>query len=90
MAIITIGIDLAKNVFAVHGVDETGKPVLVRPAVKRPALLELITKLPPALSNSDSQCRLSVSLFKHLEFRFVVDCGSGPIVDSHECPVLEI
>ena len=35
MAIITIGIDLAKNVFAVHGVDETGKPVLVRPAVKR-------------------------------------------------------
>ncbi len=37
MAIITIGIDLAKNVFAVHGVDETGKPVLVRPCVKRPA-----------------------------------------------------
>lgn len=31
MAIITIGIDLAKNVFAVHGVDEHGKPVLVRP-----------------------------------------------------------
>lgn len=34
MVIITIGIDLAKNVFAVHGVDETGKPVLVRPCVK--------------------------------------------------------
>ena len=49
MAIITIGIDLAKNVFAVHGVDETGKPVLVRPAVKRAALLELIAKLPPCL-----------------------------------------
>ena len=29
MAIITIGIDLAKNVFAVHGVDELGKPTLV-------------------------------------------------------------
>ena len=25
MAIVTVGIDLAKNVFAVHGVDETGK-----------------------------------------------------------------
>ena len=25
-----------------------------------------------------------------LNFRFVVDCGSGPIVDSHECPVPEI
>ena len=27
MAIVTIGIDLAKNVFAVHGVNEAGKPV---------------------------------------------------------------
>ena len=27
-------IDFAKNVFTVHGVDKTGKPVLVRPAVK--------------------------------------------------------
>ena len=49
MAIVTVGIDLAKNVFAVHGVDETGKPVLVRPAVKRAALPELIAKLPPCL-----------------------------------------
>ena len=49
MAIITIGIDLAKNVFAVHGVDECGKPALVRPNVKRDALLELIAKLPACL-----------------------------------------
>jgi hypothetical protein len=28
MTNITVGIDLAKNVFAVHGVDETGKPGL--------------------------------------------------------------
>ena len=27
MSIITVGIDLAKNVFAVHGVDDIGKPV---------------------------------------------------------------
>jgi transposase len=26
MNIITVGIDLAKNVFAVHGVDDNGKP----------------------------------------------------------------
>ena len=31
IAIVTVGIDLAKNVFAVDGVDETGKPALVRP-----------------------------------------------------------
>ena len=29
MAIITIGIDLAKSVFIVHGVDESGRPTLV-------------------------------------------------------------
>ena len=49
MAIITIGIDLAKNVFALHSVDEFGKPALVRPSVKRDALLEIIAKLPPCL-----------------------------------------
>jgi hypothetical protein len=33
--------------------------------------LTLHSNRPPALSTSDSQCRLSVSLFKQLEFRFV-------------------
>ncbi len=49
MAIVTVGIDLAKNVFAVHGVDETGKLALVRPDVARAKLLELIANLPPCL-----------------------------------------
>lgn len=47
MAIVFVGIDLAKNVFAVHGVDEAGKPALVRPAVLRAKLHELIAALPP-------------------------------------------
>ena len=47
--IVTIGIDLAKNVFAVHGVDATGKSALVRPSVPRAKLLELIASLPPCL-----------------------------------------
>jgi transposase len=49
MAIVTVGIDLAKNVFAVHGVDETGKAVLVRPEVPRAKLMELIANVPPCL-----------------------------------------
>ncbi len=49
MTIVTVGIDLAKNVFAVHGVDETGKPALVRPEVPRAKLLELVANLPPCL-----------------------------------------
>lgn len=47
MAIVYVGIDLAKNVFALHGVDQAGKAVLVRPLVRRDQLLELVAKLPP-------------------------------------------
>ncbi|MGP2471175.1 IS110 family transposase [Yersinia sp. 2540 StPb PI] len=35
MAVVTVGIDLAKNVFAVHGVDKNGNAVLVKPKVDR-------------------------------------------------------
>lgn len=47
MAILYVGIDLAKNVFAVHGVNEAGRPELVRPSVARGKLHELIASLPP-------------------------------------------
>ena len=49
MVIVTLGIDLAKNVFAVHGVDATGRPAAVRPSVPRGKLLELVASLPPCL-----------------------------------------
>jgi transposase len=49
MAIVTLGIDLAKNVFALHGVDATGRAALVRPSVARGKLLELVAALPPCL-----------------------------------------
>ena len=49
MAIVTVGIDLAKNVFAVHGVGQAGKAELVRPEVPRAKLLELIANQPPSL-----------------------------------------
>lgn len=43
MAIMTIGIDLAKNVFAVHGVDENGKAALIKPKVTRECCCALKT-----------------------------------------------
>jgi transposase len=49
MPVVTVGIDLAKNVFAVHGVDEAGKAVLIKPRVSRDQLLALIAQLPPCL-----------------------------------------
>ncbi len=44
-----IGIDLAKNVFAIHAVNRPGKTVLVRPMVRRDQLLELLAQLPPCV-----------------------------------------
>ena len=49
MAILTVGIDLAKNVFAVHGVNEAGRPELAKPAVARDKLGELLAALPPCV-----------------------------------------
>jgi transposase len=44
----TIGLDIAKNVFQVHGVDRTGA-VMVRRALRRCQLLAWFAKLPPCL-----------------------------------------
>jgi len=44
----TVGIDLAKNVFSVHGVDASGT-VRVRRTVGRSKLMELVAQLPPCL-----------------------------------------
>ena len=46
MEISTIGLDLAKSVFQVHGVDETGKAVL-RKSLRRSQVLAFFTKLSP-------------------------------------------
>jgi transposase len=47
MAIVFVGIDLAKNVFALHGVNEAGKAELVRPSVPRGKLAEMVALMPP-------------------------------------------
>jgi transposase len=48
MQITTIGLDLAKNVFQVHGVDATGQ-VVVRKSFRRSQMLPFFAKLPPCL-----------------------------------------
>jgi transposase len=47
MAILTVGIDLAKNVFALHGANEVGKPELLQPRVPRAKLHALVAALLP-------------------------------------------
>lgn len=48
MQLVTIGFDLAKNVFQVHGVDHTGKPLLRR-RLRRVGVLPFFESLPPCL-----------------------------------------
>lgn len=48
MKLTTVGIDLAKNVFQVHGVDERGKPVL-RKQLKRDQVASFFAVLEPCL-----------------------------------------
>ena len=46
--ITTIGLDIAKSVFQVHGIDATGQAVMRR-KLKRRYVLALFQKLPPCL-----------------------------------------
>src|SRR5215469_18733269 len=48
MHIATLRIDLAKNVFQLHGVDDRGRVVLSR-RVTRSQLLEVVASLPPCV-----------------------------------------
>jgi transposase len=48
MTALTIGLDLAKHVFQVHGIDASGKVVL-RKKLRRSEMIEFFQKLPPSL-----------------------------------------
>jgi transposase len=48
MNVTTIGIDLAKSVFQVHGVDNDGKTVIQK-RLRRSKVLEFFVQLPPCL-----------------------------------------
>ena len=48
MEVTTVGLDLAKNVFQVHGIDGDGK-VVVRRALKRAQMTPFFSKLAPCL-----------------------------------------
>jgi transposase len=48
MQVSTIGVDLAKNVFQVHGVDSAGKVVIIR-QLRRKQVIDFFSKIPPCL-----------------------------------------
>ena len=46
--VITIGLDIAKSIFQVHGVDEVGA-ILIRKRISRAKMLEFFANLKPCL-----------------------------------------
>jgi hypothetical protein len=50
MSIVTVGIDPAKDIVALDGVDDNGTAVLVEPKASREHLPPLIAQLPPGVS----------------------------------------
>jgi transposase len=53
MDISTIGLDLAKNVFQVHGISATGE-VVIRKTLRRAQMLPFFEKLPPCLVGAEA------------------------------------
>ena len=58
MQITTIGLDLAKHVFQVHGIDAAGQAV-VRKSLRRAQILPFFAKLPPCLVGIEA-CGISL------------------------------
>ncbi len=56
--VITIGVELAKNVFQVHGVDAEGS-VVVRRQLRRGQMLPFLKKQRPCLVGMEALCHLA-------------------------------
>jgi hypothetical protein len=55
MPALTIGLDIAKHVFQVHGVDRSGKTVIQR-KLRRAEVLKFFSKLEPGLVGLEACC----------------------------------
>lgn len=64
MKITTIGLDLSKNVFQVHGVDERGLAVLNK-KLKRDQVAPFFARLAPCLIGSDESPPVCYTLPSH-------------------------
>ena len=59
MQVTTIGLDLAKSIFQVHGIDAGGRPV-VRKALRRAQMLPFFESLAPCLIGMERAVRLII------------------------------
>jgi hypothetical protein len=85
ISIVTLGIDLAKNVFALDGVDATGTAVLVRPSVPRGKLLDVVAGLPPCVIGMEASSGSQEVQDLSVEVTQVVGALAGSPT-SHQAP----
>ncbi len=73
MQVVQIGLDLAKYVFEVHGVDSHGK-VLVRKTLRRDAVARFFANLPPCLVGMEAEPIATEIPLEHQRWRFSIRC----------------
>lgn len=59
MQVSTMGLDLAKHVFQVHGIDADGR-IAVRRKLRRAEVISYFAKLPPVLIGMEACARLTI------------------------------
>ena len=59
----TIGIDIAKKVLQVHGIDETGE-VIVRRQLRRRQVMSFFSRLPKFVDNQPKPARVATNSLK--------------------------
>ena len=69
----TIGLDIAKSVFQVHGVDAAGQ-VIIRRQLKRRYVLAFFQKLPPCLIGIEA-CASSRIIGHVSSLYWAIPCG---------------
>ena len=84
MKVATIGLDIAKNVFQVHGVDGEGVPVLRR-KVRRDKLLALFADLEPCLVGSHPPMAYDRSSKSQGRSCAKSGCCRGSVTEHHHC-----
>ena len=80
MQITTIGLDIAKNVFQVHGIDATEK-VVVRKQPRRSQVLAFFKALPSAASTSANFLVVAAGLYAPLRVILYEDETGGSIFE---------
>jgi hypothetical protein len=86
MQITTIGLDIAKNVFQVHGID-TAEKVVVRKQLRRGQVMKFFEALPPCLVGTERLHLEAEYMAAPVSFRekgqILFPCTAGELIERY-------